>query len=517
MKAVPAFLDKLAKRIVEVLAILLFGGITVLGAFRSVWLAGGYDKDLAFVKDSLFFNLLAGAVLFFLMKVIADFICKNQAKRTKILLIVTLVYTFVVSLGWAAVSKCFPTADQASVYYGAKHFAANYYVEIAGRDSYFSCYPHQMGLALFYEWILRLFHTESYHLLQGVNALCNVLIGLSLFKLTELLFPGKKVPVYMLLLHLTCLPLFWYTPFVYGELPSLAFSFCGMWLFLEAIGQSQKWKKLLFLTASLSAITIASLVRKNTMIFVLALLITLFVWILKEKKYFYFIYMILLAICCTMAIPVAIRRYEHHAGNQLNDGVPGISHVVMGLQDNDNVPGWYNGYNFETYAYKADYDQKKAIAISRADLQERLQTFRENTAYTVSFFTKKFMGEWLNTGYGCIEFTSGKYYDRLPFVESLYSGKAYEVLRSFMDKYQFFVYGMALLFIAQTLFEKKAEKKEFSVMRYTFLAAILGGALFYLVWEGSGRYILPYFFMTLPYCAAGMANLEAKIFKGEHK
>lgn len=388
MKAIPVFLDKLAKRIVEVLAILLFGSITVLGAFRSVWLADGYNKELMFVKDSLLLNLLVGAVLFFSMKTVADFICRNQAKRTQILLLVTLIYTFVLSLGWSAVSKCFPTADQASVYYGAKHFAANYYAEITTKDSYFSCYPHQMGLALFYEWILRVFHTESFHLLQGVNAVCNVLIGLSLFKLTQLLFPEKKAPVYMLLLHLTCLPLFWYTPFVYGELPPFAFSFCGMWLLLEAIRQSQRWKKRLFLTASLSAITIASLVRKNTMIFVMALLITLFVWILKEKKYFYFIYMLLLAVCCTIAIPAAIKRYEHHAGNQLSDGVPGISHIVMGLQDNDNVPGWYNGYNFETYAYEAEYDQEKAIAISRADLQERLQTFRENPSYTFSFLQR---------------------------------------------------------------------------------------------------------------------------------
>lgn len=125
------------------------------------------------------------------------------------------------------------------------------------------------------------------------------------------------------------------------------------------------------------------------------------------------------------------------------------------------------------------------------------------------------MGEWLNTGYGCIEFTAGKYYDRLPFVESLYSGKTYYVLRFFMDKYQFFVYATALFLAAQTLFEKK--KKDFNVLRYTFLATILGGAIFYLVWEGSGRYILPYFLMTLPYSAAGMTKLEAKIFKGEQE
>lgn len=513
MKAFWGAIHRIAEKIIEIAVFLLFGCITLSGAFSSAVLEDGYGQKLFFVRDSLLLNLLFGVLFCFLLHFCVKIICKNQDKRSRILLFVTLAYTFLLSLGWAAVSKCFPTADQASVYYGAKHFAAGNFSEITDKYSYFSCYPHQMGLALFYEILFRLFHTESYHLLQGVNAVCNVITVLSLYQITKHLFPGKKVSVYLLFLILFCLPLFWYTPFVYGELPSFAFSFFGVWMLLAAIQRKGK-KSLPCLSFSLLAITGAAAVRKNTLILVIAVLLTLSVYLFKEQKPFYLIYVILLAVFCSGAIPLAVRYYENNSGSSLNDGVPGISHVVMGLQEAEYAPGWYNGFNFETYANAADYDQKEAVRISRQAFKERLKVFSEDPAYARRFFFDKFRAEWLNTGYACYDSTAGKYYERHPAVESLYSGAGFFITRFFMDKYQFLIYFTALLFTAGKLFAPKKRKEDaFSggLLLYTLPAAVLGGALFYLAWEGSGRYILPYFIMTLPYAAAGMDLLDAGV------
>lgn len=524
MKVFAGFLDKIAKKTVEILAFLLFACITVAGAFRSAYLENGYGLKLFFVRDSLLLNLLFCVVLFGLLYFLAGIIGKNMEKRRKILLAVTLLYTFVLSLGWAAVSKCFPTADQASVYYGAKHFAANYYAEITDKYSYFSCYPHQMGLAFFYELLLRLFRTESYHLLQAVNALCNVVTVLSLYQVTKLLFPDKKVSVYFLLLTILCFPLYWYTPFVYGELPSFAFAFFGLWMLLLSVRESKerttsskKPTAPVLSGVSLLSFTLATAIRKNTLILILAVVITLFVYLCKERRFLYMIYLILLLVFCNGAIPLAIRHYEKCSQSTLNAGVPGISHVVMGLQETEYAPGWYNGFNFETYAYEADYDQAEAIRISRQVLAERLEIFRQDPGYALRFFRDKFMAEWLNTGYACYDSTAGKYYERHPIVESLYSGAGFYITRFFMDKYQFCIYLAALLFLGGRLFSKKKggqeepEGNSFGLLRYALLATILGGALFYLAWEGSGRYILPYFLTTLPYAAAGTALLDARI------
>ena len=525
MKRFADALERIAKKTIELFALFLFFVITILGAFRSAYLKDGYGQKMFFYKDSLLLNLLFAIVLLFIMKIIADWIVKDLDKRRRMLLLFTLAYTFCLSLGWAAVSKSFPTADQASVYYGAKHFAADYFAEIAEKNSYFSCYPHQMGLALFYEVILRIFHTESFHLLQAVNAVCNCVTVLSLYKICTLLFEEKKISIYFLLLVGVCFPLFWYTPFVYGELPSFAFSFFGVWMLLEAIlGKGEK--KFIFPGISLGSFFVATLVRKNTLILIIAVVLALGVYLLKTRKYFYAIYLGLLILMCSQANNLAIKSYEIRSGNQLNDGVPGISHVVMGLQESEYAPGWYNGFNFVTYTEKAGYDQKEAVRLSLLALNERLDVFKSDPTYAINFFTDKFMAEWLNTGYACFDSTAGKYYERLPVVESLYSGNGFYVARFFMDKYQFVIYFLALLFIACNLGMGKRKNRNkpesegnnkvcsVSVLHYILLATVLGGAVFYLAWEGSGRYILPYFVMTIPYAAAGLEKVDKWIFSG---
>lgn len=504
MKVFFSNIEKVSKKIVEILVVLLFVCVTLTGAFRSVYLEDGYGIKLYIANDSLLINLLFGIIMVVVLKFLADFVAKNMDKRRKVLLVLTLIYTFCLSLGWAAVSKNFPAADQASVYYGAKHFAADFFGDIAEKSSYFSCYPHQMGLAFFYEIILRVFNTESFHLLQGVNAVCNCITILSLYKITTLLFEDKKISVYFLLLMIMCFPLFWYTPFIYGELPSFAFSFLGIWMLLEGI---YRRKKILFLIASIVALTCATAVRKNTLILIIAVVLTMLIYILKERKYAYILYLVLLMIFCTQINNIAILRYEKSAGVKINDGVPAISHIVMGLQESDTAPapGWYNGFNFNTYAYDADYNQEEAIRISENALAARLAEFKENPRNAFKFFSEKFMAEWLNSGYACIYYTSGKYYDRLPIVESLFSGNGFHIAQFFMDKYQFVVFALAIFFAG------KRDSDKYGILKYIFLVTIIGGAIFYLVWEGNGRYILPYFIMTIPYAAAGMARIERLI------
>ncbi|MBR4993693.1 MAG: hypothetical protein IKY04_05530, partial [Lachnospiraceae bacterium] len=227
--------ENVSKRIIEVLAGVLFTVVAVAAAFVSVVRIDGYAESYEFVRDNPLINLVFAAFVALLIAFIGRWVGKNLEKRRKILLICEMSFAVVFGLGFSAVSKCFPTADQASVYYGAKHFAANWFADLAEKDSYFSVYPHQMALTLAQEIILRIAHTESYHVLQGVNALCNALTIWSLYSITDTLFEDKKVSVYTLLLTLFSIPLFWYTPFVYGDLASIAFSLYAVALLIKAL------------------------------------------------------------------------------------------------------------------------------------------------------------------------------------------------------------------------------------------------------------------------------------------
>ena len=507
--------ENVSKRIIEVLAGVLFTVVAVAAAFVSVVRIDGYAESYEFVRDNPLINLVFAAFVALLIAFIGRWVGKNLEKRRKILLICEMAFAVVFGLGFSAVSKCFPTADQASVYYGAKHFAANWFADLAEKDSYFSVYPHQMALALAQEIILRIAHTESYHVLQGVNALCNALTIWSLYSITDTLFEDKKVSVYTLLLTLFSIPLFWYTPFVYGDLASIGFSLYAVALLIKALSgkksesaesmSSRRAPSIVYYIGSALSILIATLVRSNTLIFVIAVALCLLVYLIVNKKPLLLIYIVAIAILCGGVNKAAIKLYEFRSGNSINDGMPSICHMVMGLQEGPMGNGYYNGYNFDTYVNRADYDQALAKELAHADLDARLSEFKANPGYAFKFFRDKFFGQWLSFDFDCYHFTCGAYYERWAIIESLFSGTLYKVTSFIMDKFGFLVYALSA-YAVFNLFKKRKDST-LSMLGYILLTAVIGGAIFYIVWEGAGRYILPYYIYTLPFAAYGLRLL----------
>ncbi|MBO4808212.1 MAG: hypothetical protein J5537_04155 [Lachnospiraceae bacterium] len=504
-------LETIAKRLVEVLGGLLFVVLAIASLIKSVVRVDGYAESYTFVWDNPIFNLLVAAILAALFILIAKWVGKDLIKRRKILLIIEMSLAVVGGIGFAAVSKCFPTADQASVYYGAKHFAANWFADLAETGSYFSVYPHQMALALAQEIVIRIAHTESYHVLQGINALCNALTIWALYDISDTLFEDKKISVYTLLFTIFTLPLFWYTPFVYGDLASIAFSLLGVALLLKVLlketALTKPWQKPSLYAGSALSLLLATLVRSNTLIFVIAVALCTFVYLIVNKKPFLLIYIGVIAILCGGINKGAIKFYEWRSGNEVNDGMPSICHMVMGLQEGPMGNGYYNGYNFDTYVNRANYDQALAKELAHADLDARLSEFKADPTYTAVFFRDKFFGQWLSTDFDCYHFTCGKYYDRWPVIESLFSGSLYKVTSFYMDKYGFFVYALTAFAVISSLvrgFRKKESEEKSGILHYILLTAIIGGAVFSIIWEGAGRYVLPYFIFAIPYAACGL-------------
>ncbi len=502
--------ENLSMRIIEVLAGLLFTILAVAAAFVSVVRADGYAESYSFAWDNPVINVLFAAFMAAIFMLIAKWVRKDLEKRRKLLLIMEMALAVLVGLAFAAVSKCFPTADQASVYYGAKHFAANWFADLAETGSYFSVYPHQMALALAQEIIIRIAHTDSYHVLQGVNALCNALTIWALYSISDTLFDDKNVSIYTLLLTFFTLPLFWYTPFVYGDLASIGFSLLGLALLLKALLKEdfgKKWHKPALFAGSVLSLFIATLVRSNTLIFVIAVALCLLVYIIRNKKPLLLIYIAVIAILCGTVNKGAIKFYEWRSGNEINDGMPSICHMVMGLQEGPMGNGYYNGYNFDTYVNRANYDQEKAKELAKADFTKRIDEFKADPAYTAAFFRDKFFGQWLSTDFDCYHFTCGAYYERWPVVESLFSGTLYKVTSFYMDKYGFFVYALTAFAVISSLvrgFRKKESEEKRGILHYILLTAIIGGAIFSIIWEGAGRYVLPYFVFAIPYAGCGL-------------
>ena len=256
------------------------------------------------------------------------------------------------------------------------------------------------------------------------------------------------------------------------------------------------------------------LVRKNSLVFMIALGIILFLWLLKNHRKFslkknicYVTCFVLLFALSISVIPMVQNLYERRSSQEINPGIPSSTYLAMGLMEAEAGPGHYSGYNFDTFTVDADYDAALASEIGWNDYRERLSYFASHPGYSLQFFGRKFCMEWLNTGWSIFDSLYVSFGERLPVIESCFSGPLYGVLKDYMTNYQMVLY----LLSAICTFALFRTKRDGDVFLYLFPLTAFGGALLFLAWEASGRYILPYAVFMLPYAGYGMHLLVQKI------
>ena len=539
-------------RFIQTAAFFLFAVLAVSSFFRTAYVENAYEIVIQLGRDNPLLNLLFLCCFLLLLWGIGQLFLRMK-HGAQICLMLTCIWVFGASLLWTYLSKSGPASDCGSVYYAAKRFAVNDFSAVSYRDSYFSIYPFQLGLAFFYELIFRFARNDNFHILQGVNALCLVLCTVSQYHLCGRLFRKRAAQIYTLLLTAFCLPLIMYGSYIYGEVPSFAFLLFGTWMllvFLEGHAQpvspdtsspkplclssfadtdrtssgmtsdtdraasrkasnSDRTNRLIRpLSGILALLSLAAsvLVRKNSLVFMIALGIILVLWLIQNRRDFshkkialYLVYFILLFALSAGAIPMVQALYARRSGEKINPGIPSSTYLAMGLMEADAGPGHYNGYNFDTFTIDADYDAETASQIGWEAYRDRLSYFASHPGYSLNFFLQKFCMEWLNTGWSIFDSIYVSFGERLPVIESCFSGPLYGILKDYMTNYQMVLYLLSAV-CAFMLFRTKKE----AVFLYLFPLTAFGGALLFLAWEASGRYVLPYAVFMLPYAGYGM-------------
>lgn len=255
---------------------------------------------------------------------------------------------------------------------------------------------------------------------------------------------------------------------------------------------------------SLILLILSVALRKNSLIVIIAVVLTaLWEW-LKQHKHTLLLYAVLLMIGSLAILPMIQRIYEYRAGNILSSGVPAISYVAMGMQESSRGSGWYNGFNFSTYE-NSYLDMEIAARTSREAIRESLSAFGADPRYALRFYQEKFLSQWTDGTYFCRQATLQSY-GRSPFVEQLYTGSLALPFNHYCDIYQLLVYVSALVCLLQQ-WRRRKQASASGLPFYTGMIAVLGGFLFHMVWEANSRYILPYFLLMLPYAALGLATL----------
>lgn len=542
----------------------LFTGILLISGFLLTCYSTDMGTQLVLFRwDNPLFTLPGTALLcLILFSAAARSSGRTPESGHRLLRLFVLCWCLITGCILIVFGKSVPMSDGYSVYGIAVRLAAGDTTVIHPTDSYLSYYPQQVGLAAFWEILIRIWNMthidqHAYHFLKLIYLLLECVIIVFQEKIVRILWKDEKAEcLYLLLAGASC-PLFMYTSFVYGEIPSFAAISVSFYFLLRllaeespsagshaagfsggiaATSQKHAFRPLFLSLGGLFFLTLSVMLRKNSLIFMIAAVLVLLLYGWKQKRPLLLLLAALCAACSLAILPCVQKLYECRSGSYLSAGVPAMSYFAMGMQESSRAEGWYNGFNFYTFQ-DTGMDRSATIAISREAIRERLAYFRENPGYAVRFYLRKYLSQWADGTYACRQSTRTTFGGRTPFFVSLYEGEYSKYLIEYCNIYQNVLYLGAFWFCLAGLsgnffgsisrkFARKNSKKssgknagmdpidssgsqsDFRLAAYLGLISALGGFLFHMMWEGNARYIFPYGLAMLPYTAKGLAMLK---------
>lgn len=537
------------------------------------------------------------------------------------LLVFTLTFVFGLGILLILFGRTVPAADALSVYNAAAEWILGNTDIIHPTVSYLSYYPQQIGLMAFLELLLRIWNltglsAPAWHFIKLVYV-C-LLCGAVWFQYLSLqyLWPEKYKKISCCYLVLVCcnLPMIMYSSFVYGEIPSFAALSVGCYLLLRLLGGvspggsyrdnvspcgsspdssyrdnvsrndapsvtaydyvPRMLRQILFTGfGSILFLTLSVMLRKNSLIPVIAVLLVLLFEALRpgrngKMRLGLLIMAVCLAVTSVSVLPLTQKIYEKKAGNTLSSGVTAMSYLAMGMQEASRGCGWYNGFNIDTYD-TAGMDTALANEISRLAIDERLTYFREHPGYTADFYLHKHLSQWADGTYASRQATLATYGGRSAFFKEVYEGSLSGGYIEWCNAWQNVLYLGVLVFCIGSL-KKRRKSKVVGHMAdqtaghtegctadhmadqldadqlgadrhgadrhgadrlgadrhgadrlgadrlyiYVGLIAVLGGFLFHIFWEANSRYIFSYSLLLMPYCGAGIYTGICRIRDG---
>lgn len=582
---------------IVMLLTLLLSMLLFAGSFLTTCYADNMETQQVLLRpDNPLWNLLELAGFGLLFCGCLYLYEKIGEKFRRGLLVFTLTFVFGLGILLILFGRTVPAADALSVYNAAAEWILGNTDIIHPTVSYLSYYPQQIGLMAFLELLLRIWNltglsVPAWHFIKLVYV-C-LLCGAIWFQYLSLqyLWPEnyKKISCCYLVLVCCNLPMIMYSSFVYGEIPSFAALSVGCYLLLRLLGSispggsyrdnvsrndapsvtaydyvPRMLRQILFTGfGSILFLTLSVMLRKNSLIPVIAVLLVLLFEALRpgrngKMRLGLLIMAVCLAVTSVGILPLVQKCYEKKAGNTLSSGVTAMSYLAMGMQEASRGCGWYNGFNIDTYD-TAGMDTALANEISRLAIDERLAYFREHPGYTADFYLHKHLSQWADGTYASRQATLATYGGRSAFFKGVYEGSLSGGYIEWCNAWQNVLYLGVLVFCIDSL-KKRRKSKVVGHMAdqtaghtagctadhmadqldadqlgtdrhgadrhgadqlgadrlyiYVGLIAVLGGFLFHTFWEANSRYIFSYSLLLMPYCGAGVYTGICRIRDG---
>jgi len=424
---------------------------------------------------------------------------KRKAEKTVLFLILFL--SAIAGAFWVSIVHAEPCADQLMVINSAFSLMDGNY-EVLKPDQYLGQYPFQLGLTVVFRFLFTVFGTRDYRLIQYCNVLCLPAILFAGYKIVKYMGGKSKAGVFYCLLTPICFPLLFYAPFVYGEIFSVMAGMIFVGEIMAFLREEQKRQALAIILCSVLGV----LTRGNFWIVIIAAGIVLVLYGVKRRSRSFLLLLVLI-----VGVPMCVnrgleRRYEQCSGIALDQGIPIISWIAMGVHDEGSQPaGWSNLHNYYAYAGN-DFNKEAAAEFSGEYLRGRIEAFRNGSADWKAYFKEKLLTQWEEPTWQSL--LANHDFEKEPgeFVYSIYYGNLKNVIIIILNEYQWALYiGTCLFFIYCW-----AKKKQFFMLLPEII--LIGGVLFSLIWEAKARYSFPYMIYMLPCAAIGLTETSELAF-----
>ena len=486
----------------------LFSGLLMISALTKTAVANNMSEQKMIVEGEKLLLVVISLLVFYAL---GYFLLQAMSRwRIESFFVFVLIVHAVLGILLVFFGRSGPAADSASVYEMALKLSEKDLSFIGNPDSYLSFYPQQIGLTVFLAAIIKVlklipFENSLHHLIKLVYVSLNCVTLTFGYLSVKEIWRSKKVSAAFLYLSLFNLPFIMYSSFIYGEIPSLAAMSVAVF-FLCRLEKKQGIPAVnIVFTVVFMALSV--FVRKNSLIFMIAALIVLVLIFMNNHKREYLITAIAAFIACVVILPLTLENYELEAKEDVSKGVTMYSYLAMGMQDSTRGPGWYNGFNFDTYK-NTGMDTHETNKISSKVIEERIEYFKENPKEAYIFYRDKFLTQWTDPTLASCQATYVDYGGRAKIIQKIYDGDYNKFYVFFCNVFQNVIYIGVFIWSINN-FRKVVSKgrKECMVSAYIGIITVLGGFLFHMMWEANSRYIFPYAMILIPYAAFGYGNL----------
>lgn len=493
-------ISKIFARFVRFLGILMVGYLFLQGLFTICTIQHVAERTF-YVRGHVLYAV-AGITIFTLLSWLLYRFGGRILERYETCLVLTGMLLSALFLSWwLHQTQFWYWGDEEKIFQCAQQYlSGDYSGWMPGGYAYM--WKHQNGMILFVAVLLKFFGLAgAYSVFRALNVIFYELTLFFLWRTLRKIFSDRRVVVMQMALLLAFFPYAFYCVMYYGNVIGMGFAAIAIYCAVSYLEKDAAG----YLFGSALAMILSVIFKQNNAIIFVGVILLLVLQPMWEGKMTLkkvgdvgaFILVVMLGIRMPRLI-VELRSGLNLSGT----GNSIFAHIAMGLQDSEDAPGWYNTYNEAVFA-RCGYDKRETGRVARQSISDTLHYYAQNLTEGWSFIHRKLASEWNNPTFEGFHMQNARLTSKelSPLIKSVINdgGKLNILLTFFLDVYESVVLFGILLYLASA--------KEADVKELLFMILLIGGFVFFAVWEAKGRYVAPFFLMSVPYAAVGYKRL----------